>query len=163
GSLSRELWDFLIPFTLLVILITGFGLQSLRIYATHDPWGAYSFVGYALSLFYGAVHLPIPAALIIHRSLWWFHLAIAFSFMGAIPYTKLFHLFTAPAAIYLSDLDPNNPIDRPDLENAERLGVNFLSDLTVKDLVDLDACTECGRCEDACPAHASGKPLSPKR
>lgn len=163
GSLSREIWDFMVPFSLLVILVTGFLLQSLRIYATHDPFGGYSFVSYGLSLLYGDLRLPIPAALIIHRSLWWFHLAIAFSFMGAIPYTKLFHLFTAPAAIFLADLDPNNPIDRPDLENAERLGANFLSDLTVKDLVDLDACTECGRCEDVCPAHASGKPLSPKR
>src|SRR5581483_9111937 len=41
-------------------------------------------------------------------------------------------------------------------------GVNRLDQFTWKDLLDLDACTECGRCQDACPAYATGKPLSPK-
>ncbi len=162
-ALGREPADFLVPFTLLIILITGFVLQSLRIYATHDPWGAYSFVGYGLSRLYADMHLGIPAALIIHRSLWWFHLLLAFSFLGAIPYSKLFHLFMAPVAILLSDPAGATRLETPDLEHAERLGVNMLSDLTVKDLVDLDACTECGRCEEVCPATASGKPLSPKK
>ncbi|MDA8346241.1 MAG: heterodisulfide reductase-related iron-sulfur binding cluster [Thermaerobacter sp.] len=162
-GLSRQWPDFFVPFSLLVILITGFMLQSLRIYATHDPWGGYSFVGYALASLWGALHLGIPAALVIHRSLWWFHLLLAFSFLAAIPYSKLFHLFTGPLAIFLSEPTRASGLDSPNLETAERLGANFLSDLTVKDLVDLDACTECGRCQDVCPAFASGKPLSPKQ
>ncbi len=162
-ALSREAADFFVPFSLLIILITGFVLQSLRIYATHDPWGGYSFVGYALASLWGALHLGIPAALLIHRSLWWFHLLLAFSFLAAIPYSKMMHLFTGPLAIFLSEPTRGSGLDSPNLETAERLGVNFLSDLTVKDLVDLDACTECGRCQDACPAFASGKPLSPKQ
>ncbi len=163
GALGRELADFLVPFTLLIILITGFLLQSLRIYATHDPWGAYSFVSYGLSALYADWRLPTAAALVIHRSLWWLHLLLAFGFLGAIPYSKLFHLFMAPAAILLSDPDGQTALERQDLEHSERLGVNLLQDMTLKDLVDLDACTECGRCEEACPAFASGKPLSPKR
>ncbi len=162
-ALTREWADFFVPFSLLIILITGFVLQSMRIYATHDPWGAYSFVGFALANLWGALHLGIPAALIIHRSLWWFHLLLAFSFLAAIPYSKLFHLFTSPLAIFLSEPERPKVLDAPNLETAERLGANFLTDLTVKDLVDLDACTECGRCQDACPAFASGKPLSPKQ
>ena len=162
-ALSQELADFFVPFSLLIILITGFVLQSLRIYATHDPWGGYSFVSYALSGLYGDLHLGIPAALLIHRSLWWFHLLLAFSFLAAIPYSKLFHLFTSPLSIFYSEPARASGLSTPDLEQSERLGVNFLSDLTVKDLIDLDACTECGRCQDVCPAFASGKPLSPKK
>ena len=162
-ALGRSLPDFLVPFTLLVILITGFLLQSLRIYATYDPWGGYSFASYGLSLLYGDLHLGIPAALALHRGLWWLHLLLAFSFLGAIPYSKLFHLFLAPAAILLSDPAGATALEKLDLEHAERLGVDRLQDLTLKDLLDLDACTECGRCEEVCPAFASGKPLSPKR
>ena len=36
------------------------------------------------------------------------------------------------------------------------------TDLSWKDSLDAFACMECGRCQDACPAFASGKPLSPK-
>ncbi|MEK7411248.1 MAG: (Fe-S)-binding protein, partial [Actinomycetota bacterium] len=33
---------------------------------------------------------------------------------------------------------------------------------TWKQLLDLDACTMCGRCTSVCPAHATGKPLDPR-
>src|SRR5262249_22996411 len=49
-----------------------------------------------------------------------------------------------------------------DFEQTETFGVNRLSDYTWKDLLDLDACTECGRCTSVCPAHAAGKELSPR-
>ena len=161
-ALTRAPADFLLPFTFLVILVTGFVIESLRIYATHDPWGPWSPVGYALSLLWGDIGLGLPAALGLHRFLWWFHLFVAFSFMAAIPYSKLFHFVMAPVAIFYSEPERGRELRTPDLQNEERLGANLLSDLTVKDLIDLDACTECGRCQDACPAYASGKPLSPK-
>jgi len=161
-ALGRNLADFLLPFSFLVILVTGFVLESLRIYATHDPWGPWSPVGYVLSLLWQGTHLGMPAALLLHRSLWWFHMFVAFGFMAAFPYSKLFHVIMAPVAIFYSEPQAGAEIETGDLENAERLGANFLSDLTVKDLIDLDACTECGRCEEVCPAFATGKPLSPK-
>ena len=43
-----------------------------------------------------------------------------------------------------------------------RLGVGRVEDLTWKGLLDLATCTECGRCQEACPAWATGKALSPK-
>ena len=43
-----------------------------------------------------------------------------------------------------------------------RFGVGTVADLTWKEIVDGFSCTECGRCQDACPAHATGKLLSPK-
>ena len=47
-------------------------------------------------------------------------------------------------------------------ENNASLGFGTVADLTRKDLLDLDSCTECGRCETSCPAHNSGKLLSPR-
>src|SRR4029453_12664920 len=58
-------------------------------------------------------------------------------------------------------LEPN----RIDLEGAEediRFGVATQKDLSRKQMLDLFTCTECGRCQEVCPAWATGKPLSPK-
>jgi ferredoxin len=49
-----------------------------------------------------------------------------------------------------------------DFEKTESFGVNSLAAFTWKDLLDLDACTECGRCTAVCPAHTVGKELSPR-
>ena len=54
---------------------------------------------------------------------------------------------------------------KTDIENeeAESFGLGNVSELTWKNVLDLYACTECGRCEEQCPADMTGKPLSPKR
>ena len=49
-----------------------------------------------------------------------------------------------------------------DFESEEKLGIHSLAGFTWKDLLDFDACTECGRCTAACPAHRVGKELSPR-
>lgn len=49
-----------------------------------------------------------------------------------------------------------------DLPDDARLGVGAIEDFTWKGLLDFSTCTECGRCQDQCPAWATGKPLSPK-
>jgi Fe-S oxidoreductase len=54
------------------------------------------------------------------------------------------------------------PLTMEEVEQTGRTGVNQLADFTQSQLLSLDACMECGRCEEACPATASGKPLSPK-
>ncbi len=49
-----------------------------------------------------------------------------------------------------------------ELPDDARLGVGAVEDLTWKGLLDVATCTECGRCQEQCPAWATGKPLSPK-
>ena len=43
-----------------------------------------------------------------------------------------------------------------------RFGAGTVPDLTWKQMLDTFSCTECGRCQDVCPAYATGKQLSPK-
>jgi Fe-S oxidoreductase len=50
-----------------------------------------------------------------------------------------------------------------EVERTGRMGVGAIADYTRQQLLSLDACMECGRCEEACPPFATGKPLSPKR
>jgi Fe-S oxidoreductase/nitrate reductase gamma subunit len=147
---------------LVVILLTGFALEGLRIAATGDPWAAWSPVGLLAGKLFTAV-LPMDGFRPLHASLWWFHLALVFSLIAWLPYSKLLHLFTAPANIYFRALDAKGAMIKPvDLETAESFGTERIDQFSWKGLLDLDACTECGRCQDACPAFATGKPLSPK-
>jgi len=153
--------DFLTAGFLLLILLQGFVTEGIRIAATGDPWRAWSPVGAAVApLFEG---LSEPALILAYQITWWTHLATAFLWIALLPYTKAGHLFTAALNIYFSDLQPRYQAAAPiDFEKAEKLGYSGPEDFTWKERLDLDACTECGRCQEVCPAYAAGKPLSPR-
>jgi succinate dehydrogenase/fumarate reductase-like Fe-S protein len=89
------------------------------------------------------------------------HAALSFGFIAAIPYTGVFHLLTAPVNVFLRNPQPSGVLSPLAVEE-ERLGASTIRDFTKKALLDLYACTECGRCQDACPAWTTGKPLTPK-
>ncbi|MFO1376295.1 MAG: heterodisulfide reductase-related iron-sulfur binding cluster [Steroidobacteraceae bacterium] len=147
---------------LFVILVTGFLIEGARIRLTGDPWAAWSPVGNGVGGLLAGVLDP-GGLRGLHRGLWWFHLVIVLSFIAWLPYSKLLHAVTAPANLYLQDLGPKGALRPLELRAVGPLGAGTLPEFTWKDLLDLDACTECGRCEDQCPATASGKPLSPKK
>jgi Fe-S oxidoreductase/nitrate reductase gamma subunit len=154
--------DAILLFAILIILVTGFMIQGLRIQITHDPWATWSPVGKATGILLAGFFSP-AGMLVLHRATWWFHLVVVFSFIAWIPYSKLFHVFTAPASIFTQSLAPRGQLPLLHLEREdEPLGVSRLQNLSWKDLLDLDACTECGRCEVNCPAFLTEKPLSPK-
>lgn len=148
------LWLFLL------ILITGYFIEGLRIAATQDPWGLWSPGGYLAALpFMGIAE---SQQILLHRFLWWFHAILAFAFIAAIPYLPILHLFTAPVNVFLKNLGTSGVLQPIDLEKAERFGASTITDFSWKHLLDLHACTECGRCQVACPAFSTGKPLTPK-
>jgi ferredoxin/nitrate reductase gamma subunit len=148
---------------LLLIVISGFFLEAWRIAATADPWAGWSPIGFLVarfSLLFGDGQSLGRA----HRYLWWFHLLLAYGLIAFAPFMKkMLHVLTSPLNIYTANLDPIGAnLKQIDLENTGVLGVNAINGFTWKDLLDLDACTECGRCTDNCPAHISGKSLSPR-
>ncbi|MFZ5824825.1 MAG: heterodisulfide reductase-related iron-sulfur binding cluster [Bacillota bacterium] len=159
GSILDD-WVLLADITL--ILWTGFLVEGIRIVATQDPYGAWSPIGLLHGQFL-ALFLSVPQMLVLHKVLWWVHLVLAFSFIAYLPFTKMMHMFTSPTNIFLSDLRPKGILTNVDLEaEAPVLGAASLWDFSWKDLADLDACTECGRCQENCPAYLTGKPLNPK-
>ena len=97
--------DALILAIILVILVTGFVIQGLRIDLTQDPWAAWSPVGRAVGELL-AGWMSVSTMLLLHRYLWWFHAAVVFGFIAWIPYSKLRHLFTSPVNIYLQNSGP---------------------------------------------------------
>src|SRR5690606_12526396 len=162
--LSRGLWrDGFFLVSLLTVMVTGFMVEGLRMVATGDPWASWSPVGLAVGR--GLVALGISeygTQLAVHRFLWWFHMLVSYVFIGYIPFSKMILMFTSPAAIFTRNMKPVGRLEPIDMENTEVLGVKTLRDFDWKDLLDLDACTECGRCQAVCPAYAVGKPLNPK-
>jgi Fe-S oxidoreductase len=76
------------------------------------------------------------------------------------------HIFTSPLNMYLKDRErPKGAMKAmPNLTETslETFGAHVIEDFTWKQLLDLDACTMCGRCTSVCPAHATGKPLDPR-
>ncbi len=84
-------------------------------------------------------------------------------FLVYLPYSKHFHLVVAPFNIYLKPARKSGtiePIDFSD-EEADHYGMSTVQDMSWKDMMDPYACVQCGRCDDVCPAHQTGKALSP--
>jgi Fe-S oxidoreductase/nitrate reductase gamma subunit len=95
--------------------------------------------------------------------LWWVHIAVVAAFLVYLPFGKHLHVATAVFNIYFRKLAPRGELPAMDLEDeTATFGLRTLQDLGWKDLLDGFTCTECGRCQAACPANATGKPLNPK-
>jgi Fe-S oxidoreductase/nitrate reductase gamma subunit len=107
--------------------------------------------------------LSIPTMNAFHLGVWIFHMGLISIVFLLFPTTTLLHVFTSPLNIFFSKIDRSMGALSPSVNFEEGLaGVATLADFTWKQLMDGDACTECGRCQDVCPAYASGQPLSPK-
>jgi len=144
------------------IVITGFLVEGWRIAATHDPWAAWSPIGNVVA----ALSAPLMSESVLrtaHAGFWWLHLLLVYGFIAWAPFTKLLHIVTAPLSIYTGNLDGyGRGLKAVDFESEVPLGVASLEQFSWKDLLDLDACTECGRCTAVCPANTVGKSLSPR-
>ncbi|NTV02730.1 MAG: (Fe-S)-binding protein [Chlorobiaceae bacterium] len=162
---TRE--DGLVHALLFSILLTGFLIEGSRMAVTEvrDNHGLafWSPVGLlAAGLFASMDDATVRS---LHRGLWWLHLLLGLGFVVMIPLTKLRHLFTTSGNSFLAPLEGQGDVATIDLEDEriERFGAANAAELTWKDLFDADACTACKRCQERCPAWATGKPLSPMK
>jgi len=164
GSHTREAYRIL--FWILWIVLTLFGLTAARIAYGLEPQAAWTPLSTALS------HVFAPMSrgwqqLFVWGFLW-IHLLLILGFLVYVPYSKHLHIFASAVNVFFSNTKPRGYLTplRIDLEALEtedvRLGAATVEDLTWKEMLDLYACTECGRCQSACPAWNTGKPLSPK-
>jgi Fe-S oxidoreductase len=101
----------------------------------------------------------------LERASVWAHLSFIFAFLAYLPHSKHLHIATAPFNVWLArtrDRGRLEPLRFDVPEEEMRFGAATVADLTRKEILDSFSCTECGRCQDACPAWATGKVLSPK-
>lgn len=152
---------------LAILVIIGYLIEGVRILGTGMPEGEATWapVGYLLAKIFGTFGLSDNAWSLTYRSLWFFHMVNTMVFVASIPYSKFFHIFALPFAALVTPerrgavLSPMNFEN----ENAETFGLGKLSELTMKNNLDLLTCVECGRCTQVCPANLAGKPLDPKK
>jgi Fe-S oxidoreductase len=154
---------------MLAIGVSGFGTEMFRIAAEqaagknvdYEKW---SVVGWPLAQTVNS--LSLDSLQLWHQGWWVFHVLTFIAFLALLPITMLRHIFTSPLNMYLRDRDRPKGAMRamPNLAETslESFGVNAIENFTWKQLLDLDACTMCGRCTSVCPAHATGKPLDPR-
>ena len=153
-------------------------LQGNPHYTDH---GSFIFSGW-LSSFLVSIR---PSTLVgIERTCWWLHITGIFAFLNYLPYSKHFHILLAFPNTYYKRLIPKGEMINmknveqevhymfePELATAngdaqtqtQSFGARDIFDLTWKNLMDAYTCTECGRCTAACPAHQTGKLLSPRK
>ncbi len=94
--------------------------------------------------------------------MYWGHVILVLAFLNVLPYGKHFHVLTALPSVFLGRLTPSAALDKMEFEGREVFGVGKLEDFSWRRFLDMYSCTECGRCNDMCPALVTGKPLSPR-
>jgi Fe-S oxidoreductase len=153
--------DWVFVGTLLTIALTGYVLEGVRIAMEHPGYDGFQFGGWLTAqLFEGAGQSTLAAW---RHGLWWFHGLLAIVFVSSIPFTKAAHMLSSYASTILRDPLAGRRLRKIEPELAlEPAGYGTLADFSLTHLLQLDACTKCGRCHEACPARATGRPLSPR-
>ena len=139
--------------------------HATRIALGLNEWPrAWSPAAHALSHLFGRDE----ATRVLERVFVWAHVLTILAFLAYLPRSKHLHIGTAAVNVWFGRtgasgrLEPLRFDDEEVPEEEIRFGAGTATDLTWKQVLDTFSCTECGRCQDACPAFATGKALSPK-
>jgi Fe-S oxidoreductase len=153
---------------LILLLIAGIVTTLLLWHATLialdvNPWPAdWTPVSDALSGLFG----DDTTTEVLERAFVWAHVLLILGFLAYLPHSKHLHIATAAINVFFGRTRARGRLEPLDFESedeaAMRFGAGTVADLTWKQMLDAMSCTECGRCQDVCPAFATGKELSPK-
>ncbi|MBA3481307.1 MAG: 4Fe-4S dicluster domain-containing protein [Pirellulales bacterium] len=164
GSFARAPSDVGMLLLLIAIGVTGYVVEGLRIIHAETQLPGLSPVGYLAAQIFSVAGVGADDARQLHFILWWGHAVLALGFIALMPYTRLMHALAGTVNLAIRDhaLGAMEPVLLEEVEETGQIGVARLADFSNRQLVELDACVSCGRCEDACPAFEVGKPLSPR-
>lgn len=156
-----------------LLMVSFITTEGLALALTHNPvhfdmWRPLSSVFGMLAANFG----PTANGILYHLS-WWVHIMCVLGFAVYIPFSKHLHLVAGPINLFYKRQAAYGKVDKKiDLvamlesedEDADQGmgGIQYLQDLSWKNILDTFACIECGRCDDVCPANQTGKSLSPK-
>ena len=162
--------DYIILASLLVLALEGFFLGALKVYLIRVPYDQFRFVEWVLSYFYGFFGLNLSSGILVYRWMWIIHVLTAFAIVAYLPFSKLSHMILSLTTIGTKSIGKRGEMPTPfvlseALESGNfdfKVGTKTVSDIRTTSKIDALACTDCGRCERACPAFLSGTDLSPR-
>lgn len=164
SSMEHRTSDWWVVGSLLFLGVTGYVIEGARILIENTAMPGFSPVGWLVSLALPSGPESLPGLKLGHKIVWWVHAVVALGFIAALPYCRLLHIVAGTLNIGLRDyrLGAMEPVSMEQVEATGKLGMGEVADINGARRLALNACVSCGRCEDACPAHAAGKPLSPR-
>jgi Fe-S oxidoreductase len=164
--MSHSLNDYFTLGLLFLLGVTGFVLEGARMVrqSVNSPeqveWHWASPVG---NVFAGMMQGLSMGA---YKGLWWFHIVLVLVFFAVIPRMRIRHIVMAMFSAAGKPERPMGelaPISMEEVEQTGQIGVAEPKDYSRWHLMSLDACMECGRCTEVCPAWKVGKVLNPKQ
>lgn len=156
---KKEIKDALLVLFSILIIVTSLLLENaaLRIMPNNSDW-AFRPISALLSGLFSTGNAEL-----IHNICWWVHIIVILSFANYLPYSKHFHVYTSIPNVFLSSVEPSRNLEpiKFEQEGIEKFGVVDIEDFSWRRILDSYTCTHCGRCTSVCPAHLTGKELSP--
>jgi Fe-S oxidoreductase/nitrate reductase gamma subunit len=168
--LENRRWDYAILAGLLYIGLTGFVLEGLRLAMKPVPWSVWSVFGNFLGELFRASGISASSGVGLYQALWLSHALVAFILIALLPHSTLFHIILSSANKLRSKITPIGRLTTPfrlaelmETGNFEvKVGFNTVQELPWERRLMLLACTNCGRCQEVCPAVAAGRALNPR-
>src|SRR5258708_4535712 len=136
-------------------------LNSNSVYG-RDPSTNFRPVSQAIAAIFTAIGLGGGNADFVHHAFILANVVVVLGFLAYLPTSKHQHIYLAIENIFFKNLEPIGALPLLDIENTDHYGNSRIEQFSWKHLLDLYTCTECGRCQDQCPAYLTAKPLSPK-
>jgi len=162
-GLDNQRTDAISILFLSFVFLTGLSLTGIRNQLYQSSWSQWapvaSFTGWILkNIFEEESSLKA-----FFSALWWVHIFLSLTLLSYIPFSRIFHLFSSSLSIFFRNLEAKGVLTSIDLETSETYGVGTMEEFSWRNLLELDACMRCGRCQEACPAHLTQKHLNPKK
>ena len=152
---------FFILFLVASLMVAYFGLHACEIRLGEDTMATWM----PLSLVFSkmAAGASPETAHLLARIFWWIHALVLLFFLNYLPYSKHLHILTAIPNCFFRSFSFVSTVPRMIFKKGNTFGISKVVQFSWKDLLDFFSCTECGRCQAACPAHNTDKPLNPKQ
>jgi Fe-S oxidoreductase len=143
------------------LMVAYFGLHACEIQLDEVTMASWMPISNGLSNLFA--NTSPEATHVYARIFWWIHALVLLFFLNYLPYSKHLHILTAIPNCFFRSFSFVSTVPRMVFKKGNNFGTSKVVQFSWKDLFDFLSCTECGRCEAACPAHNTQKPLNPKQ
>ena len=144
---------------IVIIMFSLLVMNSVRIFLQQDALASWRPVSRFISNVFQGMQPQMAET--VGETAYWIHLGVVLAFLTLLPGGKHFHVVTSLPAVFLRNLEAPGRLP-PATEIQGQVGINQVDHFRWRQMLDFYTCSECGRCQEVCPAYASSGVLSPK-